>query len=122
MGRSNSSVDYGSHGSPSEAFAAEAIQRGGLPLVVLLPDREAVQRLRRGQPPSYAPLAQALRIRGIEYFDLLRSLHYWGCTPTETLFRPDGHYSPAGNEEVALALGPKMLQLAAAAGQRPLGS
>lgn len=97
-----------------ETFAAEATQGGAQPLVVLLPDREAVQRLRRGQRPSYAPLADALLARGIAHVDLgaafAAALEH---TPPDALFRTGGHYSPAGNEVVARALGPRLVELAA---------
>jgi hypothetical protein len=52
-----------------KAFAAEAVRRGQVPLVMLLPNREDVDHYRRTQEWYYAPLLQEIRGQGVEAID-----------------------------------------------------
>ena len=83
-----------------EAFAASVREDGARPVVLLLPDRHAVEQALRGEEPSYQPLVDALSERGVPMIDLVEALSTH-TGPVDELFMPGGHYSPPANRLVA---------------------
>lgn len=87
-----------------ERFAEEVRRRGARPLVLLLPDLEAVSSLKEGDPASYHPLSDALRERGLEVMDGLQS---FGEVDQRSdvagwfVVEGHGHYSAEGNRKIA---------------------
>lgn len=89
-----------------ERFAGDITQAGARPLVVLFPDRTTLAAELEGRPPVYAPLARDLERLGIPYVDLSRDFRETARSGgIDPLFRPGGHYSPAGNDVAARAIG-----------------
>jgi len=105
----------GAYANPhSEAFriqvalfqqAADSIRKqGARPLFVFFPDREQLERMTHGARPSYQPLLDTLRARGLDPLDAgdafigasSADLPHWFMT---------AHFSPAGNAIVARWLG-----------------
>jgi hypothetical protein len=83
-------------------FSAAVHERGAVPLIVMLPDQKAVDRVRRGAPPSYGPLMTALRKNNLAYLDAADALAAGeDAAATSTLFAAGGHYSESGNRRVA---------------------
>lgn len=93
-----------------KAFTADASERGALTVVLLLPDRESLERMQIGEPTTYQPLANALLASGIEVLDLREAFAASaGTEGVDPWFALGGHYSPAGNEIVADWLGQRLL-------------
>ncbi|HUL49847.1 MAG TPA: hypothetical protein VLT79_07545 [Gemmatimonadales bacterium] len=83
-------------------FVDAARAAGARPVVLLLPDRECVERSRNGRRPVLASLSNALAAAGIEYFDATDAFRTIQPAPNVAAwFMPGGHYSPLGNEVVA---------------------
>ncbi|MGE5232894.1 MAG: SGNH/GDSL hydrolase family protein [Acidobacteriota bacterium] len=80
-----------------DAFVAEAIARGEVPICVLFPDRPDLRARHEGRPILYAPLRQELAARGYRVIDLLDSL---GSRPAEEKVMRI-HYNKEGNRLVA---------------------
>ncbi len=83
------------------AFADAARAAGSQPLVVLFPDRQSVERMRRGEPVVYEPLAHDLKRRGVPYVDGLAAFRDASETEPALWFAPHGHYSAEGNRRIA---------------------
>lgn len=99
------------------AFADSAREHGSVPVVVWLPELEAVTRAREGRVPSYGPLRDALRADGrvavLDVADAFRA----AALPTGgtgAWFAPHGHYSEAGNALVGAWLAERLPSLLAA--------
>ena len=90
-------------------FADSARSHGRTSTIVVLPDEDAVGRMRAGLPPNYQPLLDWLTAQDIPWIDIGEGLMDAG--PEESLWAPGGHYSPAGNDRVAAYLGPLLLDL-----------
>ena len=89
-----------------ERFARDITQAGARPHIVLFPDRSSLAAELDGLPPVYAPLAEDLERLGIPYSDLSPDFREAVRTGgVDALFRPGGHYSPAGNDVAAKAIG-----------------
>jgi hypothetical protein len=84
-----------------ETFAGAVRAAGARPLVVMLPDRNAVQAARLGRPRSYDPLTQWLQKQNVDLWDAADDLRAQTDADVDALFTPGGHYSPAGNRTVA---------------------
>lgn len=83
-------------------FFAAVREREALPLIVMLPDLKAVERLRRGGRPVYEPLMRYLRNHDLPYLDAADAFLADDRTiDTKTWFAPGGHYSSSGNQLVA---------------------
>lgn len=101
----------GEFSSVSEAFRIHALlferfvtatrQLGAQPLIVLLPDREAVTTALRGNTTILRPLAEYLARSGLRYVDLTGAFVAAPGKDVDRWFMPGGHYSPAGNALVA---------------------
>jgi hypothetical protein len=100
----------------AERFAADARQRGVLPLFVILPDRHAIEVARGGQPPVFAPLLDSLRARGVEFIDTTPAFVSAKTDDVGAWFMAGGHYSPSGNEVVARAVGQAIVARVRSAG------
>jgi hypothetical protein len=97
-----------------QLFADSARGREEKPLLVLFPDRESVQRARRGLGTTLGPLVDAVRNQGLEYVDLTEAFAAEPRSAVEAhWFAPGGHYSPEGNRVVADWLGKRLTALAA---------
>lgn len=84
------------------SYCAAVRERGAVPLIVMLPDLKALERIRRGAPPSYNPLTTYLRNHNLPYVDAADALLIDdGAADTKTLFTPGGHYSESGNQRIA---------------------
>lgn len=85
-----------------EKFAEAVRASDALPLVVLLPETESVQRGLRGDPKLYDPLLRPLRERGIDCVDAIEAFRDAGTSADVNVwFASGGHYSPEGNKVVA---------------------
>jgi len=83
-------------------FTEAVRQRGALPLIVMLPDLKAVERVRHGEPPVYTPLMDYLRSRNLPFVDAADVFRTGDrLTDAKTWFAPGGHYSSSGNQLVA---------------------
>jgi hypothetical protein len=87
-----------------EHFAAAVRAAGARPIVVLFPDRQALEQARRGRETIFAPLVRELAAHGIERVDLTQAF-LQSPGDLSTWFLPVGdysrHYAPAGNRVVA---------------------
>jgi hypothetical protein len=94
-------------------FMAEVRRDGGIPVIVILPDRRAVGREIAGKRGMLAPLVDDLAKEGAEVLDLTEVL-----VPaskelgSEGVFTAGLHYTPAAGARIADWLGPKLLMLA----------
>lgn len=89
-----------------ERFARDIAQAGARPFVVLFPDRYSLAAELEGRPAVYAPLAGDLERLGIPFVDLSSAFREAARTGgIDPLFRSGGHYSPAGNDVAAAAIG-----------------
>jgi len=96
-----------------QSFAAKARAVGIVPVVIILPDRESIVRRQNGRAPIFAPLADDLRARGIDYLDVTEAFLARGMTQRpDDWFMSGGHYSPSGNRLVAEWLGSRLLERA----------
>ena len=81
---------------------AEAVRASGaLPIVVLLPEKESVQRGLAGGAKLYDPLLTPLQERGIDYLDAVDAFRDVDPAAVNSWYAPGGHYSPAGNRIIA---------------------
>lgn len=97
-----------------KAFSVDVADQGARPIVLFFPDRESLQRMQGGHPPTYQPLADSVLAAGLEVFDLRDA--FAGKLSSGGLglwFGPESHYSPAGNAIVADWLGQKLLDAVA---------
>lgn len=92
-------------------FCAAVRERGAVPLIVMLPDLKTVDRLRRGDPPVYAPLMRHLRILELPYVDAADALTGPTIAESKALFTPGGHYSALGNRLVAAWLAARLREV-----------
>ena len=88
-------------------FAADVAAEGSAFLVVHLPRKEDLQRLRAGGEPWYAPLLRE-DLAGIAVADPTAGV----ARIDDALFAPRGHYSPAMNTIVGAALAEPVLRAA----------
>ncbi len=84
-----------------EEFVRLVRGRGAEPLVVMLPDKPAVQAARRGEAPVYEPLVRHLKASGIDHADAAAAFRAAGVADVDSCFASGGHYSPAGTRLVA---------------------
>ena len=82
-------------------FVDDIGQNGARPLILLLPDRPSILRVRAGSRTPYAPLAAKLSETGVPYLDLIEAFRLDTTGPVDSFFMPGGHYSRRGNEIVA---------------------
>jgi hypothetical protein len=82
------------------AFADSVRARRAIPAVLLLADRNSVEKMRRGGAATYAPLREALVKEGVTVWDAADA---FGSVsgPLDPLFASGGHYSGEGNRLVA---------------------
>lgn len=88
-----------------EEFASSASAAGSVPIVVLFPDRDSIERVGRGETVSFAPLMRRLQAIGVDFVDLTSEFaarHHSG--DVDAWFMPGDHYSPEGNRIVAEGL------------------
>jgi hypothetical protein len=87
-----------------KTFGEEAAATGAQPLIVIFPDRYALESYGRGGAKRWEPLLSKLRNSGIPYVDLTEPLHetVFGSSSKSELFIP--HYSRALNRQVAAVL------------------
>lgn len=96
-----------------EQFVAEVRRDGGIPVIVILPDRKSVGREIAGKPGMLAPLEDDLRDEGAKVLDLTDVL-----VPaakelgSKGVFTAGLHYTPAAGARIADWLGPKLLEFA----------
>ncbi len=87
------------------AFVDSVSAFGAEPRVVIFPDRASIERFQAGAAIIYAPLVDALRVQGIEPFDLMEAFaEAIGEQDADPWFAPSGHYSASGNRVVAEAI------------------
>jgi hypothetical protein len=81
---------------------SEAVRRSGaIPIVVLLPEKESLQRGLQGGPKLYDPLLPFLREHGVDYVDAIEAFRGTSAAELNGLFASGGHYSPLGNKVIA---------------------
>jgi hypothetical protein len=86
-----------------ELFADGALAEGSLPLVVLLPTREDLERASERGNAAWAPLGERLERGGIATLDVLDCFARLRPRPA-FVFMKGGHYGPATNALVARCL------------------
>lgn len=85
-----------------EVFADEVEADGRTARVLVLPNREGIERTRRGETPAFAPLVRQLSERGVPLLDATDAFTAAGAeVPIDDWFQSDGHYSALGNRVVA---------------------
>ncbi len=92
-------------------FSASVRQSGAKPLVLMLPDERAIERVRQGERPVYEPLLVHMRAHSIDYVDAgeaFREASVNSPRGTKYWFAPGGHYSREGNQRVAAWLAKTM--------------
>jgi hypothetical protein len=82
------------------AFADTVRARRAIPSVILLADRNSVEKMRLGGSATYAPLKEALVKEGVTVWDAADAFRAT-TGPLDPLFASGGHYSGAGNRLVA---------------------
>jgi hypothetical protein len=85
-------------------FSESVRQSGAMPLVLMLPDEKAIQRIRQGELPVYEPLLVYMRAHSIDYVDAgeaFRQAKLESPRGTRDWFAPGGHFSRGGNQLVA---------------------
>ena len=88
-----------------EQFASRVKRDRAAPVVVILPDHDAIVEAAHGMVRPFAPLLAALRERGIDYVDLTDAFLADGdVAHAQRWFMPGGHYSRAGNAVIAARL------------------
>ena len=97
------------------AFSEAARARGTIPIMLMLPDRSSVERIRRGAPPVYAPLEETLARQGLTVWDGADAFRP-ARVSTDSLFAPFLHYSPLGNRVLARWLARRLQALRATDG------
>ena len=97
------------------AFSEAARARGTIPIMLMLPDRSSVERIRRGAPPVYAPLEETLARQGLTVWDGADAFRP-APVSTDSLFAPFLHYSPLGNRVLARWLARRLQALRATDG------
>jgi hypothetical protein len=107
-----------------EKFARTVEAAGARPVVVIFPDRDAIEAARRGRSGASDPLVAHLRGKGIITVDLTDAfLSEGGNVEIAKWFMPRGHYSPLANRRVASTLGRYVVDMMTAdAGRRPGGA
>jgi hypothetical protein len=96
-----------------DRFAADVHADGSTPIVVLWAEPASVERVRRGETPTYKTLREALEARRIVYLDTADAFAAASTDRWQNWFLDEIHYSPSGNRVVAEWLGPKIRELAA---------
>jgi len=83
-----------------DQFEEEAQANGSIPVIVLFPYIDDVQRVLAGEEPAYAPLEEYLEDRGYRYLDLAPVIaELTDSTPLSEVYVP--HFSPDANRVVA---------------------
>ncbi len=86
-------------------FADAVHASGRQSLVLLLPDRESVERARSGRRPVLASLMDAMGREHLDYVDATAAFVQSGRPErVDAWFMPGGHYSQVGNRLVAMWL------------------
>jgi hypothetical protein len=83
-----------------EAFYDAALERGSLPVVLVLPERSDFERRRDGEGAVYGPLLERLAAGGIASLDGLACFEPPGRRRA-IVFMGGGHYAPAMNAALA---------------------
>jgi hypothetical protein len=81
-------------------FAEAAGANGARAAVLLLPDRESIERDRQGIPRAFDPLVERLARERIEVLDGTEAFRGDGSA-LDAWFMQGGHYSPEGNRHIA---------------------
>lgn len=84
-----------------EAFAAEVRAAGAWPLILILPNREAMNEIRTGRELHYEILLRRLDVLDLSYVDALDAFDLEHAESIDDWFAPGGHYSPDGNRIIA---------------------
>jgi hypothetical protein len=84
-------------------FAMAVQEQGVEPAVLILPTRREVETVAEGGQARYQPLRERLVDAGLRVIDPMSALTS-SPIATPELYRPWGHYSPAGNRVVAEAI------------------
>jgi len=83
-----------------QAFRQAVLDDGAEPVILLMPERGDIERMRARNDYKYAPLERWLQQRGYRYLNLLHG--FQELAPDVSVGRFfHGHYSPYGNELVA---------------------
>ena len=88
-----------------DAFHAEVLRNGAIPIIVVFPDVDDQRRSRARAERKYAPLLAYFRSRGYQYIDLLEAFEPAESRfPLESLVVNWGHFSARGNDLAARLL------------------
>jgi hypothetical protein len=92
-------------------FTRAVREYGATPLIVILPDRESVERAQTDARVSYEPLLHHLQSSQLPYADALDAFEALPGGDVSRWFARGGHYSYEGNKVVADWLRPQIRQL-----------
>lgn len=88
-----------------DSFATAVEKAGAIPVILLLPDREAVERARAGRRPASSTLRDAVERRGHRVLDVTDAFAARApAGSVDAWFAPGGHYSAEGNRIAAGAV------------------
>ena len=88
-------------------FVAETKAMGAEPVVLIIPDRFSLERLRKGVDAAESVLLESCAEAAPHCWELAKAFTD-DAVPLDDWFMPGGHYSPAGNEAVAAWIGPQL--------------
>ncbi|MCF7845061.1 MAG: SGNH/GDSL hydrolase family protein [Kiritimatiellales bacterium] len=95
-----------------EEFVQEVLEDGAMPIVILFPTKDDVNREYNNVSVVYEPLKSALEKRGIQIIDLKNIFHEFASKHSYTeLFMPYNHYTPEGNAIVAQKLADELQKI-----------
>jgi hypothetical protein len=85
-----------------DAFHAEVIRNGAIPVIVVFPDINDHHRSRGGKERRYSPMLEYFRSRDYRYIDLLEAFEpVESRYPVDSLVVDWGHFSRIGNDLAA---------------------
>lgn len=84
-----------------EAFVTEARDSGARPVILILPNMQAMNEALAGREPHYEPLLKSLRAFDLPFLDGLDAFELGEADSIGDWFARGGHYSPQGNLIIA---------------------
>lgn len=102
----------------TDHFLVEVAERGATPVLLLLPDRFALERERAGGRALAAPYEDYVRERGYRVLNASEAFaEEPRTTPVDRWFMPGQHYSPEGNRIVGVWVAEQLVKLGREAGR-----
>ena len=93
------------------AIVDEIRERGGRPIILILPSKADDQATVEGRAPVFQSLVDRLIDLELPFLDASEAFVLSGNTSVEPWFEPGSHYSGTGNRLIASWLGAYLLRL-----------